>query len=139
MSFVGLALISAGLYLLLKKNPAARAEVMKLLSHDQQVQLNNFLNAEIDITGQLAALKKIDMGSDTCTGPSDSTNTNCATANGANASATSPESSAVGAAGTPAPTKEYDPATATAAETLKELQRVQKERKEVMKQLNEIN
>ncbi len=128
MTMLGLSCFAYGIFLMIKNKPEFRQEVMKHLSADNQVMLNNLLQNGLDPTGQFAKLKSLENAMATCDGPP--------------ADGTSPADcdlkTSVNSSGTP-PATEYNPTTANPADTLMEIQRLKQERKDALKELDKIN
>ena len=127
MTVLGIALIGYGFYNLLQKNPEFRAEIMKHLTPEQQVQVNNLLNTAFDIGRRSAKIDAPDPRA-TCTGPSQTMGCKSPGGNPLPNQQMPP----------PQEKKEFDPSKATAADTFNELKNIKEQRKAEQKVLDDI-
>ncbi len=135
MTILGLSLIAYGVFNLMQKNPEFRAEVMKLLPAEQQVQLTNLLNGNIDLGNRAGKIEAVDPNA-TCTGPTPSPNCNPPGGQPAPGQAAPPPAPA----GTPTPPPAPSPGTmpGSPTEALMQLKDIKKNQEEAKKALDQL-
>lgn len=136
MTVLGITLVAYGLFSLLRTNAEVRAQVMQQLPVEYQVKLTNILNNPIDLGNRASTVEAIDPTA-TCTGPAGPQKCVPGAPNQTIHTIVQPRPTPPSAAQAEAK-KDYDPATASTADTMKELGNIKKNQEETNKALDEI-